>query len=409
MTRVGQMGWLMLVAAWLLLLPGCGRSGCPTTSLGASSGTSAGGTSAGIAGKGGVCGNGSGAVSNAAISDFLYYLGEPDAQTNDLQGVTLTSTGTFAAISNFSAPSFPFDNSQNIVIVKQQFLYVPQPTLNQIQAFTINRTSGALSAIAGSPFPTSGGSYLAADPQGRFLFVGNSTSGVISVFQINATTGVLTENTSSPFATGLLFSAFLTVDGQSKYLFVNQATTSLSTGVFSINQTSGGIQAIAGSPFPPNLYYGQISSPSGAPSEYFVGLSFISGDDHLYVSAVNSTSGTPSPVNGSPFATANVPYWLAIHPSGQFVYSFEENSQQVVQPFEGFQLNTTTGALQAITGSPFSSLGSIVYCQFDQGGTAFCETSTGLMVVTVDASTGVPSNSIPELQVTNNPIFAVTN
>ena len=220
---------------------------------------------------------------------------------------------------------------------------------------------------------------------------------------------MLTPNPSSPFPSGLLFSAFPTVDGQGQYLFVNQGNGVLDTGVYSIDQTSGGIQAILGSPFPPNLYYGQVASPTGAASEFFVGFSFLSGDKNLYVASVATASGVPTPVTNSPFATANVPYWLAIHPSGKFVYSFEEDSQQNLQPFEGFQLDSTSGALTPILGSPFTNLSSIVYCQFDQGGTAFCETSTGFMVVALDASTGVPSNSIPQLLVANNPIFAVTN
>jgi len=408
MTRAGQIALLMLVAGLLLLLGGCSQSGCNGTGFGSSGNSS--GTSGGAPGSGGVCGgsNGGGG-NNGSISDFLYYLGQPDTQTNNLQGITLSSTGTFAAISNFTAPTFALDNSQNLLIVNKQYLYVPQPTLNQIQAFSINRTTGALTPINGSPFPSLGGSYLAADPQGRFLFVGNSSSGAISVFQINAASGMLTLNPSSPFPTGLLFSAFPTVDGQGQYLFVNQGSGVLDTGVYSIDQTSGGIQAIAGSPFPPSLYYGQIASPTGAASEFFVGFSFLSGDNNLYVSSVATASGMPTPVTNSPFATANAPFWLAIHPSGKFVYSFEEDSQQNLQPFEGFKLDSTSGALTAIQGSPFTNLSSIIYCQFDQGGTAFCETATGFMVVAVDGLTGVPSNSIPQLPVANNPIFAVTN
>lgn len=398
----------MLVAGLSLLPAGCSQSGCSGTGFG-SSGGSSNGTSGGAPGSGGVCGSSGGGGNNGSISDFLYYLGQPDSQTNSLQGVTLSATGTFAAISTFTAPTFALDSSQNLLIVNKQFLYVPQPTLNQIQAFAINRTTGALTPISGSPFPTLGGSYLAADPQGRFLFLGDSSSGAISVFQINATSGALTLNPSSPFPSGLLFSAFPTVDGQGQYLFVNQGSGVLNTGVYAIDQTSGGIQAIAGSPFPPSLYYGQIASPTGAASEFFVGFSFLSGDNNLYVSSVATASGTPTPVTNSPFATANAPYWLAIHPSGKFVYSFEEDSQRNLQPFEGFQLNSTSGALTAIAGSPFTNLASIVYCEFDQGGTAFCETATGLMVVAVDATTGVPSNSIPQLSVANNPIFAVTN
>lgn len=401
---------LILIAAALVFATACGQqSNCSGANFGSSGGTSSGSTGS-VSTGGSVCGSGNnGGGGNGSISDFLYYLSYDTTvqspTTNSVQGATLTTAGTFGSIASFNAPSFPLDATQNMVIVKQQFLYIPQPVLNQIQAYSINRTTGALTAIPGSPFLTSGGSSVAADPQGHFLFVGSSTSGQISVFQIDATTGVLTQNPSSPFATSLLFSYFVTVDGQGKYLYVSEHDPSLPTGVFSIDPTTGDLTSVG--TFALGISGGEIASPSGAASEYFIAGSGIGGDNNLYVFAIDPNSGIPSPVNGSPFPTTATPNFVAVHPSGKFFYVSEIGT--TIGPLEGFQLNGTTGALTAISSSAFASLSDMQQCQFDQSGSnAFCVTSSGYDVLSVDSSTGVPTSSIPELQV-GAFVFAVTN
>jgi hypothetical protein len=49
------------------------------------------------------------------------------------------------------------------------------------------------------------------------------------------------------------------------------------------------------------------------------------------------------------------------------------NSTGATAAIEGFQLDSTTGALTALPGSPFTTLPLVADCQFDQGGgAAFC-------------------------------------
>jgi 6-phosphogluconolactonase (cycloisomerase 2 family) len=75
------------------------------------------------------------------------------------------------------------------------FLYVSNSGDGTVSAFTIN--SGALTAVAGSPFTASGTAStnvqtaLAIDPSGQYLYVANGDAGTISVFTISAGTGVL--------------------------------------------------------------------------------------------------------------------------------------------------------------------------------------------------------------------------
>ena len=89
---------------------------------------------------------------------------------------------------------------------QQQYVYGAVPvttTTSQIAAYAKNGQTGALSAVAGSPFADKlTGGAMAVDALGRFLFVGNPNTSNISMFQINQTTGGLTEVSGSPFSTG---------------------------------------------------------------------------------------------------------------------------------------------------------------------------------------------------------------
>jgi 6-phosphogluconolactonase len=73
-----------------------------------------------------------------------------------------------------------------------RFAYLTDNQNNQIFGFTIDGSSGALTAMsspfAAPMFPT----FLAADPLSRFLYVTNSGNSEISAYSINQSTGALT-------------------------------------------------------------------------------------------------------------------------------------------------------------------------------------------------------------------------
>ncbi|WP_109485424.1 beta-propeller fold lactonase family protein [Occallatibacter savannae] len=92
-----------------------------------------------------------------------------------------------------------------------------------ISAFSISQT-GALSEISGSPFPSDGinphGSVI--DSAGKYLYVANITSNDVSVFRINRSTGALHPVDGSPFRAGEGPNA-LTLDWSDLYLYVLNA------------------------------------------------------------------------------------------------------------------------------------------------------------------------------------------
>jgi 6-phosphogluconolactonase len=383
---------------------GCG-GGCSTTTLG-SSGGSSGSSAGGLSTGGSICGPGTPTGGGGNSAARLYYLGN-----NDILGASLSTTGTFAPLALFTPPTLPSSVGNDMLIVNKKFLYLPQKDSLTIQAFTIDQTSGALTAISGSPFATAGADSIASDPAGRFLFVGNDITGQISVFQVNATTGALVAASGSPFsAFNLDFVHSLAVDGSGKFLYAGQGLPALPIYAFSINQNSGALAQVTGSPF--GLSVADVRTDFTG--KFAIGLSRNTGDNHLYVFSINATTGALARVNNSPFATVtSTPLNLRIHPSSQFVYSFGVDSNNSSAAIEGFRLDPSTGALTALAGSPFTSLPIVADCKWDQaGGEAFCANAntSAFSVLDTNPSTGALAHTVRELSVTTNAVpFAPTD
>lgn len=145
-----------------------------------------------------------------------------------------------------------------------------------------------------------------------------------------------------------------------------------------------------------------------------VGLTGISGDNHLYVFAIDATTGALAPVSNSPFATTmSTPENLRIHPSSQFVYSFGLDTNSTVSAIEGFSIDATTGALTPLAGSPITSLPIVADCKWDQGGgEAFCANAAAnaFSVLSTSTSTGALTHTVTDLTVTNDAVpFAPTD
>jgi 6-phosphogluconolactonase len=119
------------------------------------------------------------------------------------------STGELMAV-----PGSPFAAGVGPVSVavdpSGKFVYVADTSHATVSAFIINAATGMLTAVAGSPFAAghSGPRAVAVDPSGKFVYVANRstsdkpTDGCVSAFTINASTGALTAVAGSPFAAG---------------------------------------------------------------------------------------------------------------------------------------------------------------------------------------------------------------
>jgi hypothetical protein len=273
-----------------------------------------------------------------------------------------------------------------LVVANEQYLYAGFGSTDTLYGWTIG-SSGTLTAITGSPFAASfmssvGGGFatssIISNPTGTLLFFASTFQDEIYAYQVGSD-GTLTAVTGSPFAAGIS-PVNLTTDGLGKYLYATEASSShIGTAVAAFSIGSGGaLTPIAGSPFAFPMW--QVAGePSG---NYLIGTTGqsygINGSDNdfLYVFAIQqsgaTTPGAISQVSGSPFATTYSPYNIAVqsNSTGNLVYSFGFNDTLTgFNPPEGFEIDSTSGALAEISGSPFSSAAVGSAAQFDQSGT----------------------------------------
>ena len=138
------------------------------------------------------------------------------------------------------------DGPQAVIESSGRFLYGQG---NDITACQIDPTSGELTPVSGSPFdlsPGIGDWNMAAHPSGAFLYIVGLCPpvalpvGCVLGYTIDATTGALTAMENSPFPLPNVYATYaygISVEPHGNYLYV----TDLGYGVasYSINQTTG--------------------------------------------------------------------------------------------------------------------------------------------------------------------------
>jgi 6-phosphogluconolactonase (cycloisomerase 2 family) len=415
MTVRGRAVLMLIVGLAMLGLVSCGHYTCGAT-FGSSSCSSS-----GTGGSG--SGVGSGVGSNGLIA-FAYFVYDPVVSIGAEQLDEATSPATFAPLASFASPVLPIGLTEDggAVVVNKSFLYIPFFN-DTVYGFSIEGTTGALTPVPNSPYVVAGGGNSSAvDPTGRFLFVGDIAGNTISVFTVNATDGSLNLVQGSPFLTGGVSPKQMVTDGLGKYLYAVEGFPGSVIGAYKYDQTSGALTAVAGSPFEgAGFNMAQVAGESSG--KYLVGTTLAGGnngsDNHVYMFGITQTgnsAGALAPVAGSPFATVNAPISLTVNPNGAWIYTFSEDSLGVVQPVEGYQINTSTGALTALSGSPFTGLpaetGTFEQTgkyMFAVGGVGPTGATFGVAVYAADSSTGDLSTTLTGLGDSNHGSFVVTD
>ena len=266
----------------------------------------------------------------------------------------------------------------------------------RVYGYRVNRDDGVLAPVPHSPLIIGGQAITAAiDPQGRVLYVGNSGDDLLYVYSIEGTTGALTAVDGSPFTLGAV-PAGIAFHPTAALAFVSSAALSTAGGggihVFNLDASGRPAGEIADSPFFPTLFGGAlVMHPSGkflydsafgvhaytiapggalnepADSPHLGAASDNSAIDiavdpsgqHLYASSNSSgtvtaygvdATGAFTKVEGSPFDGGPMAYSVAIDRAGRFLYVGNDDADEV----SVFPLDPGTGALrQAITRSPF--------------------------------------------------------
>jgi 6-phosphogluconolactonase len=311
------------------------------------------------------------------------------SESNSVSGFTLATSGVPSLVGNVAGPN----STQGILVDKSaSFVFVSDFQNGAVEAFTINSMSGALSAVAGSPFaagPAPGAGGLAIDPSTRYLYVTLMNSSAVAGFTIAAGTGVLTPIPGSPFPAGDTPIQAIE-DPSGKFLYVSNLNDALGgISAYTINPTTGALTPITGSPFPTQSNFpGPNRMAVGGGGKFlYVGMSGTSNANNgVSAFAIDPNTGVLTQITGSPFPTGNDPQGIVSDPTGKFLYT--ANSQDGT--LSAFTIDGSSGALTPV-GSPYVTLSGPEALAIDPGGQFLYvgeNSTTGIEAFTINATSG---------------------
>jgi 6-phosphogluconolactonase (cycloisomerase 2 family) len=325
---------------------------------------------------------------------FLFLLEAKGVITGTIHVFSVdASTGALTEV-----PGSPFDAGltpdQLVVDPTGRFVYVVNSQSQDITALSVDPATGALTPLPGSPFPMGATPVtIAVEPTGRFLYVfaTNLVIGVVQEFLyeyiIDSVTGVLTLTSSSPttweLTSGYIFDSIAFAPG-GNYAYLGQVTggnTGALTVVCSVDFSTGTLAPIGSAQPATTGVANQVAiSPNGG-FLYSINTTFSQADAFT----IGSSGASLTEISGSPYSVPFGPSSLAVHPTGNFLYIANSNSTFQAPPstgpvngsIYGFSIDSGTGTLTPVAGSPYSAgvtPGSIVA---DPGGNfAYVTTTT---------------------------------
>ena len=182
-----------------------------------------------------------------------------------------------------------------------RFLYVADNSNNRVWGFTVDPSTGRPSTTQQASIATNASYRLASDKAGNRLYVTNA----------------------GPIPFGRLQAYF-------------------------IDRRSGGLQSVPGSPFSLNTTPGPVAVHASG-KFVFVGTLTLQPGDGILVFRVNA-DGSVTLVNSTPIATTSTPDSMVVDRSGKYIYVISLSGNSI----DAFEIDTISGALTPVAGSPYS-------------------------------------------------------
>ena len=239
--------------------------------------------------------------------------------------------------------------------------YVYVANAGTLSTYAIDPVTGGLTASIESRlvFPTTwpfgGIGQITTDPTGRFLYVLDCTG--VYAYAINRYTGALTAVAGSPFEAGSIPTS-LTFDASGNYLYVSgysgpiaPITTVISA--YSVNG-SGALTPLAQyTVLSQDLQSSELSTVAAAGNHLYVAGYYA---DSITVFTIGPAGELSQDVPGSPFATDTGPYSMVADPSGSVLYTANDRKPMKTEATPGsisaFTIDPSTGALRSVPGNP---------------------------------------------------------
>ncbi len=289
--------------------------------------------------------------------DYLYVA---NAANTNIAGFSVGTNGALSVLNNS-----PYNNgvaAQSLAITPTNSLLYAATT-NGIYAYVINSDGSISVANSGSPVAQDVvATSMQVDSTGNYLLaagIGISAGAqAIGIYSINSSTGVLSALTGSPLSlyTGngstatVVTPTGMLITPNNSYVYVS--LRALGVQVLTLG-TGGALSTGNTATFLPPL------KTSTSPADY--GLASDPNSKFLFVAEINTglrvlsigTSGSLNEVSVSPYATGTGPTGVALDTTGSYVYVANKGSNNI----SAFTLTAASGKLAVIAGSPFSSGG----------------------------------------------------
>ncbi|MDO8990766.1 MAG: beta-propeller fold lactonase family protein [Sideroxyarcus sp.] len=224
-----------------------------------------------------------------------------------------------------------------------RFAYVANANDNNISAYSINATTGALTSVGATVATESIPQSVTVDPSGKFAYVANLGSDTVSAYTINASTGALT-SVGTAVATGTSPTS-VSVDPTGRFAYVANLN-SFSVSAYSINVSSGALTSIAGTTTGMNPR-SVIIDPSGKFAYVASGTSnTVSVYDIDAGSGALTSAGTVSGRVG-PFSIAMTRGATPVSYTPKFAYAANYGPSLQSNP-AAYRIDPTTGALTRV-------------------------------------------------------------
>jgi 6-phosphogluconolactonase (cycloisomerase 2 family) len=336
--------WNVVLPGLALLLSSCIFGGGPYT---------VGGTVTGLQGSGLVLQNSSGKyLTVTASGSFTFPTGLENGATYSVTVRTQPTNPTQTCTVTNGTGTIDKASVTNVLVNCTQaarYAYVANQSANTISAYQIDSTTGGLTQIVGSPYTLSciAPIALTVDPNGVYLYVACNSSNTVEVFQIDQTLGTTTSG-SLTVATVLIATGngpiAMTIDPTNTYLYVANETDNT---VSAYTLSSGSATPISGSPY--TVGRGPAALAENADGTYLYVTNFTDGT--VSALAVDTTTGQLTGVSGQPYTAGLGALAVAIDPMGQFLYT----ANRTAATLSAYTITSTTGQLTAAPGSPLAT------------------------------------------------------
>lgn len=284
---------------------------------------------------------------------FAYVIGQGTNEAFEFQvgrDGTLTPLGT----PNFAVGSAP---SSVVVHPSGNFLYVADFAGNDVTLLDINRGNGNLSV------PVSNSVVISVNPQNvfntgvgpvavvmspvtPFLFTANQTDGTISGFTVDPGAGGLSA-LAGLVLNPVVHPTAMAISPNGNFLFVTNADGTIAS--VSIDK-NGNLTEVGGA----TVSLGAGVTPAAVVVEHSGRFLYVTDTAHNAVLGFTiGSNGTLTAISGSPFAAGAAPVGLGADPQGTFLFAANSGSSDV----SAYLIDSNSGALAAVDGSPFASGG----------------------------------------------------